>query len=103
MAFSVTSEELIARFNAITNGKCIDGRIVMHRDEPTRSRGFGFVTMNYSHGGFEKRPLTIAGRNVEVDFDDEKKKGSGGGYDDRNDHGGADTVPTVVEETDTRE
>ncbi|XP_056022306.1 nucleolin-like [Ostrea edulis] len=78
LSFSTTSDSLSEAFDG-----CSSARVVMERDDPNRSRGFGFVefdsvelakeAFNYMKG------QEVDGRQIYLDFADERS-GDGGGF-----------------------
>ena len=82
-----TDDNLLAQvFGAF--GVLTEARVMMDRDDPTRSRGFGFVTFQSEHDAAEAvRQLdgqTLDGRQIRVNIAEGRAGGGGsggGGYD----------------------
>jgi hypothetical protein len=72
-------------------GEVVEARVICEKEDPTKSRGFGFVTMatpelaKAAHAAFNGQDLE--GRDVRVDFDSGQRTtfthGGGGGHDSR--------------------
>jgi RNA recognition motif-containing protein len=45
LPYAVRDEELNEMFAAVEGTKIVEAKVIMDRMDPTRSRGFGFVTM----------------------------------------------------------
>ena len=81
LSWNTDDRSLGAAFSAL--GAVVEARVVMDRDDPGRSRGFGFVTYQDAATAAEAvRQMdgqNLDGRNIRVNVSDGGRGGGGGG------------------------
>ena len=92
LAYRVSDQQLYAAFSRL--GEVREAKVIMERDDPSRSRGFGFVTMATAdaaqRAAREMNGFELEGRPIKVDLkDDAGGGGRGGGYGGGGGNGGA--------------
>mmetsp|Transcript_32264 Transcript_32264/g.41465 ORF Transcript_32264/g.41465 Transcript_32264/m.41465 type:complete len:272 (-) Transcript_32264:217-1032(-) len=100
-------------------GELVEAKVCMERDDPRKSRGFGFVTFKseeHAARALEMNDREVDGRRIQVSMDGDKGKGkggsdrydggdrygSGGGGGDRYGNGGSSQAPAKVEDTNNK-
>eukprot|EP00615_Pteridomonas_danica_P006880 CAMPEP_0114329234 /NCGR_PEP_ID=MMETSP0101-20121206/947_1 /TAXON_ID=38822 ORGANISM="Pteridomonas danica, Strain PT" /NCGR_SAMPLE_ID=MMETSP0101 /ASSEMBLY_ACC=CAM_ASM_000211 /LENGTH=217 /DNA_ID=CAMNT_0001458841 /DNA_START=369 /DNA_END=1018 /DNA_ORIENTATION=+ len=87
LSYDTTDESLNAAFSRY--GKVLSAKVVVEREDPTRSRGFGFVEFENPADATDAlnglNGADLDGRNIRVDESGKPsgKGGKGGGYGDR--------------------